>query len=86
MREPGRDDADAAIVRSIIGLALTFGKRVLAEGVEEASQYRFLLAEGCHEAQGYYFARPIPEHACTEFLLRHGTVAEAPPMKELLAG
>jgi diguanylate cyclase (GGDEF)-like protein len=71
VRELGSDDGDAAIVRSIIGLAQTFGKRVLAEGIEEASQYRFLLAEGCHEGQGYHFARPMPEAGCTEFLRRH---------------
>ena len=86
VRELGRDAADAAIVRSIIGLALTFGKRVLAEGVEEASQYRFLLAEGCHEAQGYYFARPLPEHACSDFLLQHGTLAAIEPHTERQAG
>ena len=86
VRELGRDAADAAIVRSIIGLAMTFGKRVLAEGVEEASQYRFLLAEGCHEAQGYYFARPLPEHACSDFLLQHGTLAPAQAVAERQAG
>ena len=63
-----------------------FGKRVLAEGVEEASQYRFLLAEGCHEAQGYYFARPLPEHACSDFLLQHGLVAGSGPLQERQAG
>ena len=71
VRELGRDDGDAAIVRSIISLAQTFGKRVLAEGIEEASQYRYLVAEGCHEGQGYHFARPMPESACTDFLLQH---------------
>ncbi|MFL5338441.1 MAG: putative bifunctional diguanylate cyclase/phosphodiesterase [Geminicoccaceae bacterium] len=86
VRELGRDAADAAIVRSIIGLAMTFGKRVLAEGVEEASQYRFLLAEGCHEAQGYYFARPLPEHACGDFLLQHGSVAASGSLLERQAG
>ncbi len=78
VRELGRDDADAAIVRSIISLAQTFGKRVLAEGIEEASQYRYLLAEGCHEGQGYYFARPMPEAACTEFLAEHARPASEP--------
>ena len=71
VRELGRDDGDAAIVRSIISLAQTFGKRVLAEGIEEASQYRYLVAEGCHEGQGYHFARPMPESACTDFLVQH---------------
>jgi EAL domain-containing protein (putative c-di-GMP-specific phosphodiesterase class I) len=77
VRELGRDDGDAAIVRSIIGLAQTFGKRVLAEGIEHASQYRFLLAEGCHEGQGYHFARPMPESGCTEFLRRTAIPAPA---------
>jgi diguanylate cyclase (GGDEF)-like protein len=71
VRELGRDETDAAIVRSIIGLARVFGKRVLAEGVEEASQFHFLKGEGCDEAQGYYFSRPMPEAACTAFLERH---------------
>jgi EAL domain-containing protein (putative c-di-GMP-specific phosphodiesterase class I) len=66
VRELGRDAA--AIVRSIISLAQTFGKRVVAEGIEEASQFRYLAAEGCHEGQGYYFARPMPEAAYPEFL------------------
>jgi diguanylate cyclase (GGDEF)-like protein len=71
VRELGRDETDAAIVRSVIGLARTFGKRVLAEGVEEASQFHFLKAEGCDEAQGYYFSRPMPEAACIGLLKRH---------------
>ena len=70
VRELVRDDGDAAIVRSIIGLGQSFGKRVLAEGIESAAQFRFLLAEGCHEGQGYHFARPMPESACTDLLRR----------------
>jgi EAL domain-containing protein (putative c-di-GMP-specific phosphodiesterase class I) len=76
----GRDEADAAIVRAITGLARSFGKRVLAEGVEKAGQRRFLEREGCHEAQGFHFARPMPEAACTAFLRRwSASVAAAAP-------
>ncbi len=80
VRELGRDDGDAAIVRSIIGLAQSFGKRVLAEGIEEASQYRFLLAEGCHEAQGYLFRaarcpRPPAPGSCSGTRSRHPSEA-----------
>ena len=85
MRELGRDDGDAAIVRWIIGLPQSFGKRVLAEGIEEASQYRFLLAEGCHEGQGYHFARPMPEAACTGFLKRHAIAAPVAAAPERVA-
>jgi EAL domain-containing protein (putative c-di-GMP-specific phosphodiesterase class I) len=86
VRELGRDEADAAIVRSIIGLARTFGKRVLAEGVEEMGQFHFLPGEGCHEAQGFYFLRPMPETACTAFLLRHADVRQPDVPVEVLAG
>ena len=33
---------------------------VLAEGVEHDSQRTILLAEGCDQAQGYLFGRPMP--------------------------
>ena len=88
VRDLGRaeDEPDAAIVRSIIGLAQTFGKRVLAEGIETAAQYRFLAGEGCHEGQGYHFARPMPEQACTEFLAQHVLHPATIPAAHLLAG
>jgi len=48
------------IVRTIINMALGLGLEVLAEGVEEENQLRFLLDNGCHMYQGYYFSRPVP--------------------------
>jgi diguanylate cyclase len=64
----GREEVDEALVKVIIHLARTFGKRVLAEGVETEDQHRFLVAEGCDAAQGYLFAKPMPYAACTRHL------------------
>ncbi|GEM_PF-2136980 len=54
------DDNDAAITASIITLGHNMGLSVIAEGVETDGQARFLLANGCNLAQGYYYSRPLP--------------------------
>ncbi|MGF1471948.1 MAG: putative bifunctional diguanylate cyclase/phosphodiesterase [Rubrobacteraceae bacterium] len=55
-----REAADAAIVRSVIGLAHTLNLEVTAEGVENAQQSSLLQEMGCDLAQGYFFFKPLP--------------------------
>ncbi|WP_422846720.1 sensor domain-containing protein [Acidovorax sp. M14] len=54
------DPGDLAIVQGVIGLARSFGYRVIAEGVETVEQGQMLLQLGCLQAQGYCIARPMP--------------------------
>ncbi|MDH0646865.1 EAL domain-containing protein [Pseudomonas sp. GD03858] len=54
------DEDDIAIVRVIIALARSMGMQVHAEGIEQAEQARFLLAQQCQLGQGYWFGRPVP--------------------------
>ena len=49
-----------AIIRTIIGLCASLNMRTTAEGVETREQLEALMREGCDEAQGFYFSRPVP--------------------------
>jgi diguanylate cyclase (GGDEF)-like protein/PAS domain S-box-containing protein len=57
-----------AITRAIISLAHSLGLRVVAEGVEKTTQLAVLNALGCHEFQGYLFAKGMPADAVDSFL------------------
>jgi diguanylate cyclase (GGDEF)-like protein len=65
------DDDDASIVRSIIELAGALGLRVVAEGVEDERTWRRLAAQGCHVAQGWFYARPMPADELPAWLSRY---------------
>ncbi|GIF10562.1 putative bifunctional diguanylate cyclase/phosphodiesterase [Actinoplanes teichomyceticus] len=68
------DRGDAAIVRSVIGLADALGLRAVAEGVEDEVTWRLLAAAGCHAAQGWFHARPMPAAELAEWLSRYRPV------------
>ena len=57
-----------AIVRAVIGLGSNLGITTTAEGVETAAQLTQLRAEGCDQAQGYLFSRPVPTDEVPDLL------------------
>jgi diguanylate cyclase (GGDEF)-like protein len=67
---------DRAIASAIIGMGHTLRLKVVAEGVETQPQLAFLRTEGCDEAQGYLFGRPMPAEEFAD-LLREERVAAA---------
>ena len=74
------DRGDAAIVRSVIDLAEALGLRAVAEGVEDERTWRLLAAAGCHAAQGWFHARPMPPAELADWLARYRPLrpAESP--------
>jgi diguanylate cyclase len=54
----------ATIVRSVIHMGQSLHLRVVAEGVENAEQLKFLRAYDCAEGQGYYFSKPVDPSEC----------------------
>jgi len=52
-----------SLAAAIIAMGRSLGMEVIAEGVEQLEQANFLLARGCHKAQGYLYGHPMsPEH------------------------
>ncbi len=64
----GASADDLAIVKSIVGLAGSFGLGVVGEGVETTVAARTLVALGCYRAQGFLIARPMPAEEVEEHL------------------
>ncbi len=58
----------AEIVKAIVTLGHALNLHVVAEGVEEADQVEFLRSIECNSVQGYFFSRPLPAEAATDFM------------------
>ncbi|HJU70555.1 MAG TPA: EAL domain-containing protein [Paucimonas sp.] len=60
VRDIATDPDDAAIVHAIIQMGRSLNLKIIAEGVEDEAMLERLRRFRCDEAQGYYFARPMP--------------------------
>jgi diguanylate cyclase (GGDEF)-like protein len=58
IRDLAKDKESLAIVRAVVGLGRGLGIVTTAEGVETQHQLEALRAEGCTDAQGYFFSQP----------------------------
>jgi diguanylate cyclase (GGDEF)-like protein len=57
-----------AIIRAVTELGHSFGMTTTAEGVETQEQLDQMRAEGCTEAQGYYYGKPMPANEIARLL------------------
>ncbi|MEA3372766.1 MAG: EAL domain-containing protein [Campylobacterota bacterium] len=73
IKELPDDEEDEAISKAIIALGKSLKLNVIAEGVETLEQKTFLVEQGCHLIQGYYYARPLPADEI-ENGLKSGTI------------
>lgn len=68
VRDMNKDEGAMALIKSIIALGKNMKMKIIAEGVENKDEATTLKALGCDLAQGYYFAKPMPEADVTSLL------------------
>jgi EAL domain-containing protein (putative c-di-GMP-specific phosphodiesterase class I)/FixJ family two-component response regulator len=54
------NDTLRAIYGASLSLAKQLGMKTVAEGVEDRADWDFLRSTGCHLAQGFFIAKPMP--------------------------
>lgn len=62
------NQAAYSLVDAIISLANIFHLTIVAEGVETIEQAQTLQDMGCHQGQGYYFAKPMSASDCLKVM------------------
>ncbi|QOP41846.1 putative bifunctional diguanylate cyclase/phosphodiesterase [Sulfurimonas marina] len=64
------DKDDRELTRAIISIANSLNLEVIAEGVETKEQAEFLVKNGCVEAQGYFYYKPLDVLTLTKELTK----------------
>jgi EAL domain-containing protein (putative c-di-GMP-specific phosphodiesterase class I) len=76
----GEDERSGLIASAVISLAHALDLKVVAEGVETASQAEYLRSRHCDQMQGYYISRPLPAEQFSRLLeSAAGTIFECAP-------
>jgi len=63
-----KNNDDRSIVATVIAMARSLGKDVIAEGSETQEHIKTLRVLHCNKVQGYFFSKPIPIDKFTEFI------------------
>lgn len=62
------ENDDGTIAKVIIDLANILNMEVIAEGVENLNQIKFLKENRCSQVQGYFYSKPLSEDDIIEFI------------------
>lgn len=68
VRDITTNSSNALIVKAIIALGHSLGLEIIAEGVEDQGQARYLHSLQCDVMQGYLISRPMPAEDVARFM------------------
>jgi EAL domain-containing protein (putative c-di-GMP-specific phosphodiesterase class I) len=76
VRNCGSDPVNSALVAAVISMGHALGLEVTAEGVETEAELKYLRAQNCDRAQGWYFGKPVPSSELSAILAHANTELE----------
>jgi diguanylate cyclase (GGDEF)-like protein/PAS domain S-box-containing protein len=62
------DLEDSTLVKTIVAMAESLNLSLIAEGVETKEQADFLMDVGCHNLQGFFYAKPMTAKSLSDLL------------------
>lgn len=68
IKEVNKDTRKKNIVKLIVNTAKELGLNIVAEGVENDDEKKYVIDSGCDEVQGYYYSKPLPEEEFIKYL------------------
>src|SRR5436190_11222406 len=71
VRNCGSDPVNSALCAAVIAMGHALGLEVTAEGVETEAELKYLRAQKCDRAQGWYFGKPVPSSELSMILSAH---------------
>ena len=80
----GKARGSEEVAAAVIALAVSLEIAVIAEGVEEQQQMRWLQGLGCDQFQGYLFSPPLPAAECRDLVLQERLEARIERVEQLL--
>ncbi|MBF0215113.1 MAG: EAL domain-containing protein, partial [Magnetococcales bacterium] len=83
IRDVSHNPDSAAVTRTILSLAKNLHLTVVAEGVANEEQMRFLKGLGCDKVQGFLFSPPVPADDITPFFKQDPTPHDKLPLSSL---
>ncbi len=77
VRDLPHQRGSVAIARAVVQMAQGLSLTVVAEGVENEEQRRFLVDQGCDLLQGELISKPLPAAELTQWIERHRATLDA---------
>ena len=57
------------LAETIVTLGNKLGLLTIAEGIETKEQAEYMIELGCNEAQGFFYAKPMPFNELMDYLV-----------------